>query len=130
MGTASMTDLGRRAKEASRVLATAPTSVKDEALLAAADLLEAGTDAILEANAGDVERAEEAQTSTAVVDRLRLTAPRVAGMAAGLRKVAGLPDPVGQVVDGWVRPNGLSVRRVRVPLGVIGIVYENRPNVT
>jgi glutamate-5-semialdehyde dehydrogenase len=130
MNTASMSDLGRRAKEASHLLATASTSVKDDALHAAADLLEARTESILEANAADVSRAEAAQTSATVVDRLRLTSSRVAGMAAGLRKVAGLPDPVGEVVDGWVRPNGLSIRQVRVPLGVVAIIYENRPNVT
>ena len=125
-----MADLGRRAKAASRVLATTSTSIKDDALHAAADLLEARTEAVLEANAGDVRRAEELQTSATVVDRLRLTAARVAAMAAGLRKVADLPDPIGQVVDGWVRPNGLSIRQVRVPLGVVAIIYENRPNVT
>jgi glutamate-5-semialdehyde dehydrogenase len=125
-----MSELGRRAKEASRSLATASTSVKDDALHAAADLLEARTESILEANAADVSRAEAAQTSATVVDRLRLTSSRVASMAAGLRKVAGLADPVGEVVDGWVRPNGLSIRQVRVPLGVVAIIYENRPNVT
>ena len=125
-----MADLGRRAKVASRVLATISTSIKDDALHAAADLLEARTEAVLEANEGDVRRAEKLQTSATVVDRLRLTAARVAAMAAGLRKVADLPDPIGQVVDGWVRPNGLSIRQVRVPLGVVAIIYENRPNVT
>lgn len=130
MTTASMSDLGRRAKAASHALANAHTTVKDDALLAAADLLEARTELILDANSGDVRRAEEARTTPAVVDRLRLTPARIAGMAAGLRKVAGLPDPVGQVVDGWVRPNGLSIRQVRVPLGVVAIIYENRPNVT
>ena len=125
-----MSDLGRRAKDASRTVATSSTAVKDDALHAAADLLEARTGSILEANEGDVRRAEDSQTSATVVDRLRLTGARIAGMAAGLRKVAGLPDPIGQVVDGWIRPTGISIRQVRVPLGVVAIIYENRPNVT
>jgi glutamate-5-semialdehyde dehydrogenase len=125
-----MAGLGRRAKEASRVLATTSTAVKDEALHAAADLLDARVGAVLEANAADVSRAEGDGTTATVVDRLRLTPARVAAMAAGLRKVAALADPVGQVVDGWVRPNGLAIRQVRVPLGVVAIIYENRPNVT
>jgi len=78
----------------------------------------------------DISRAEEAGTSQTVIDRLRLTPARVGGMAGGLRQVAALADPVGEIVDGWVRPNGLRIRRVRVPLGVVGIIYENRPNVT
>ncbi len=123
-------ELGRRAKEAARILATTSTAAKDAALHAAADLLEARTEQVLEANRADVARAEEAATSATVVDRLRLSAGRVAAMAAGLRSVAGLADPVGQVVDGWVRPNGLEIRQVRVPLGVVAIIYENRPNVT
>ena len=85
---------------------------------------------VLAANAIDVARAEADGTSPTVVDRLRLTDARVEAMAAGLRQVAGLPDPVGEVVDGWVRPNGLRIERVRVPLGVVAIIYENRPNVT
>src|ERR1700676_4382688 len=122
--------LGARAKAASRVLAAASTAQKDAALRVAADLLEARTDDLLSANAGDTARAEAAGTTAVVVDRLRLTAARIAGMAGGLRQVAALADPVGEVVDGWVRPNGLRIRRVRVPLGVVGIIYENRPNVT
>lgn len=122
--------LGRRAKVASRALATASTEVRDAALLAAADLLVARTDEVLSANADDVARCEAAGQSATVVDRLRLDAGRIAAMAAGLRKVAALPDPVGEVTDGWVRPNGLRVERVRVPLGVVAIIYENRPNVT
>jgi glutamate-5-semialdehyde dehydrogenase len=123
-------ELGRRAKAASRVLATASTEAKDAGLLAAADLLVERAAEILAANADDVRRAEAAGSSATVVDRLRLDARRVDAMAAGLRKVAALPDPVGRVVDGWVRPNGLRIRRVRVPLGVVAVVYENRPNVT
>jgi glutamate-5-semialdehyde dehydrogenase len=122
--------LGNRAKAASRVLAGASTEQKDAALRAAADLLEARADELLAANAVDVDRATAAGTTSTVVDRLRLTGARIAGMAGGLRQVAALADPVGEIVDGWVRPNGLRIRRVRVPLGVVGIIYENRPNVT
>ena len=126
----SIADLGLRAKAASRVLATASTQVKDAALLLAADgLLECAGD-VLAANAVDVERAERAGVSATVIDRLRLTPAKIEGMAGGLRQVAGLPDPVGEVLDGWRRPNGLRIHRVRVPLGVVAIIYENRPNVT
>ena len=127
---APMQQLGERARASSKVLALASTAEKDSALHAAADLLEAGTERILEANAADVASAEEAGSTPTVVDRLRLDARRVAAMAAGLRDVAALADPVGQTVEGWVRPNGLEIRQVRVPLGVVGIIYENRPNVT
>jgi glutamate-5-semialdehyde dehydrogenase len=123
-------DLGQRAKAASRLLAGASTEVKDDALLAAADLLLDRHSEILAANKEDVAAANEAGTSPTVVDRLRLTDARLQSMAAGLRSVASLPDPVGEVADGWVRPNGLRVQRVRVPLGVVAIIYENRPNVT
>jgi glutamate-5-semialdehyde dehydrogenase len=126
----SLADLGRRAKEASRPLALASTAAKDAALHAAADLLEERVADVLAANATDVERATAAGTSATVVDRLRLDERRVAAMAGGLRDVAGLADPVGQVVEGWTRPNGLHIDKVRVPLGVVGIIYENRPNVT
>jgi glutamate-5-semialdehyde dehydrogenase len=125
-----MEALGRRAVAASRILATTSTAAKDAALNAAADLVEAGADLVGEANAIDVARALEAGTSSTIVDRLRLTPARIGAMATGLRQVASLADPVGQTVDGWVRPNGLEIRRVRVPLGVVGIIYENRPNVT
>jgi glutamate-5-semialdehyde dehydrogenase len=128
--TTPIPELARRAKVASRVLATASTARKDDALLVAADLLEARTDEVLAANSVDVAGAESAGTAAGLVDRLRLTPERVAGMAAGLRQVAALADPVGQVLDGWVRPNGLHVSRVRVPLGVVAIIYESRPNVT
>jgi glutamate-5-semialdehyde dehydrogenase len=123
-------DLGARAKAASRVLATASTEVKDAALLAAADLLLDRHAEILAGNADDVAAAEAAGTASTVIDRLRLTDARLQSMAAGLRKVAALSDPVGEVADGWTRPNGLRVQRVRVPLGVVAIIYENRPNVT
>ena len=123
-------ELGRRAKDASRALATASTSTKDAALHAAADLLVARTAEILAANTVDVDRAEAAGVTATVVDRLRLTAKRVEGMADGLRMVAALPDPVGEITEGWTRPNGLVIEKVRVPLGVVAIIYENRPNVT
>ena len=130
VATPSIADLGRRAKAASRLLATASAAQRDAALHAAADLLEARTEELVAANATDVARAEGEGVARAVIDRLRLDPGRVAGMAAGLRDVAGLADPVGEVLDGWVRPNGLRISRVRVPLGVVAIIYENRPNVT
>jgi glutamate-5-semialdehyde dehydrogenase len=130
MGFSPLEELGQRARAASLALATASTAAKDAALVAAADLLEARVDQVLQANAADVADAEQAAIAPTAVDRLRLTDARVSAMARGLRQVASLPDPVGQTVDGWVRPNGLEIRQVRVPLGVIGIVYENRPNVT
>ena len=125
-----ISELGRRAKVASRVLATASTAQKDDALQAAADLLIESADRILVANASDVARAESEGVSPTVVDRLRLDERRIGSMSGGLRQVASLADPVGEVIDGWVRPNGLRISRVRVPLGVIAIIYENRPNVT
>jgi glutamate-5-semialdehyde dehydrogenase len=126
----TLADLGLRAKQASRVLALASTSTKDAALNAAAERLVAQMDAVLEANRADVDRAERAGAASAVVDRLRLNEARVSAMAQGLRQVAGLADPVGEVTEGWVRPNGLRIEKVRVPLGVVAIIYENRPNVT
>ena len=117
-------------KAASGAIAKASTEQKNAALLAAADLLVARADDVLTANAGDVERSETGGASATVVDRLRLTPAKIEGMASGLRQVAALADPVGEVVDGWTRPNGLRISRVRVPLGVIAIIYENRPNVT
>ncbi len=123
-------ELGARAKAAARVLATESTAAKDAALLAAADLLVARTSDILEANAVDVARATDEGATATVIDRLRLTEAKIEGMAGGLRQVASLPDPVGEVIGGWVRPNGLRISQVRVPLGVVAIIYENRPNVT
>jgi glutamate-5-semialdehyde dehydrogenase len=128
--SSSIADLGRRAKAASRVLATASTAAKDEALHAAADLLEQRAGDVLAANAADLEVAAAGGMEAGPLDRLRLTEARLAGMAGGLRKVAALADPVGEVLDGWKRPNGLEISRVRVPLGVVAIIYENRPNVT
>jgi glutamate-5-semialdehyde dehydrogenase len=126
----SMEELGRRAKAASRLLATASTSAKDAALRAEDEPLQDRSAEGVEGNATDVTAAEERGERATVVDRLRLTRARVESMAAGLRQVAGLPDPVGEVVEGWTRPNGLLIERVRVPLGVVAIIYENRPNVT
>ncbi|HVM02166.1 MAG TPA: glutamate-5-semialdehyde dehydrogenase [Acidimicrobiales bacterium] len=128
--TADLSELGRRAQAASRALAGASTAAKDAALHAAADLLLERSGEVLAANADDVARAGEAGVTATVVDRLRLGPDRIEAMAAGLRQVAALADPVGEVVDGWTRPNGLRITRVRVPLGVVGIIYENRPNVT
>src|ERR1700735_2815438 len=130
MTSPALEQLAGRVRSAARVVARAPSSVRDDALRLAADLLEEEWAALLEANRADLERAEAAGMVEAARDRLRLTEERVHGMAAGLRKVAALSDPVGEVVEGWVRPNGLRVSRVRVPLGVIGVIYENRPNVT
>jgi glutamate-5-semialdehyde dehydrogenase len=126
----SLQELGTRAQVASRRLAKTGTAERDGALSAAADGLELAVATILLANATDVARAEEAGTSPTVIDRLRLTPSRIESMAAGLRQVAALPDPLGEILDEWTRPNGLRIRRVRVPLGVVGIIYENRPNVT
>jgi glutamate-5-semialdehyde dehydrogenase len=122
--------LGRRAAAAARALATASTGAKDAALLGAADLLEQRAGDVLAANRADLDAAAAGGMEPGPLDRLRLTHTRIAGMAEGLRNVAGLPDPVGEVLDGWRRPNGLEIQRVRVPLGVVAIIYENRPNVT
>jgi glutamate-5-semialdehyde dehydrogenase len=123
-------DAARRARIAAADLAVRPRADKDAALQAMATAVDANTERLLEANARDVDRAEQAGTPEAIVDRLRLTEKRIAGMAAGLRQVAGLPDPVGEVVRGYTLPNGLEVSQRRVPLGVVGIIYEARPNVT
>ena len=122
--------LGKRAKAAVAALGQASTDTKNGALEAAADLLLGATEHVLAANAVDVQRAEAGGTPTAVIDRLRLTEARVVAMATGLRGVAALDDPVGEIVSGWTRPNGLRITKTRVPLGVVAIIYENRPNVT
>ncbi|MEU1280538.1 glutamate-5-semialdehyde dehydrogenase [Streptomyces sp. NPDC005805] len=119
-----------RARAASADLAPLPRAAKDDALLAIADALEVRTSEIVEANAEDVARAREAGTSESIIDRLTLTPERVRAIAADVRQVAQLPDPVGEVVRGSTLPNGIDLRQVRVPLGVVGIVYEARPNVT
>ncbi|AZK94032.1 MULTISPECIES: glutamate-5-semialdehyde dehydrogenase [Streptomyces] len=120
----------RLARSAAEQLAPLPRAAKDAALLAVADALEARTDEIVRANAEDVARARENGTSESIVDRLTLTPERVRAIAADVRDVVALPDPVGEVVRGSTLPNGLDLRQVRVPLGVVGIVYEARPNVT
>ncbi|MGK5544116.1 glutamate-5-semialdehyde dehydrogenase [Streptomyces sp. URMC 127] len=119
-----------RARAAAAELAPLPRSVKDEALLAIADALEVRTKEIVEANAEDVAKARAAGTSESVVDRLTLTPERVRAIAKDVRDVVALPDPVGEVVRGSTLPNGIDLRQVRVPLGVVGIIYEARPNVT
>jgi glutamate-5-semialdehyde dehydrogenase len=123
-------DCARAARAASVQLATTSRADKDAALLAMADALVAETPRIVAANASDIERAAAAGTSPALIDRLTLTAERIAAIAEALRDVADLPDPVGEVIRGYTLPNGLQVRQVRVPMGVVGIIYEARPNVT
>jgi glutamate-5-semialdehyde dehydrogenase len=120
----------RAAREAARSLALANARTKSEALLAMARGLEEKAPAVLEANRADLERARGQGHSRAFLDRLTLTDARVEGMATGIRQVAALPDPVGETVRGWRRPNGIEIAKVRVPLGVIGFIYESRPNVT
>jgi glutamate-5-semialdehyde dehydrogenase len=119
-----------RAREASVALATATRTVKDKALHAMADALVARTPEILSANADDVAGGREAGLSEAIIDRLTLTEARVRGIADALREMANLPDPIGEVVRGSTLPNGLELRQIRVPFGVVGIIYEARPNVT
>jgi glutamate-5-semialdehyde dehydrogenase len=122
--------MGRLAREVARELALASTAQKNEALERMAARIEAGTEKIIEANRQDLEAARSKGRDLAFLDRLMLDALRVAVIARGLREVAALPDPVGQTIAKWTRPNGLEISRVRVPLGVIGIIYESRPNVT
>ncbi|MCP4434350.1 MAG: glutamate-5-semialdehyde dehydrogenase [Actinomycetia bacterium] len=130
MSPTPIPELARRAKAAARELAKASTDAKNEALLTAADLLEERAADLIVANEADLEAAEANGVAAGLVDRLRLSTDRVAGMAGGLRQVAALADPVGEVLEGWVRPNGLRISQVRVPLGVAAIIYESRPNVT
>ena len=126
----AMAELGRRARKAAGALAIAPTETKNAALLAMADAIEAGSNAILAANAEDVARAKENGVAGSFIDRLELNAERIKAMADGIRAIAALADPVGDVIAAWERPNGLKIERVRTPLGVIGVIYESRPNVT
>src|SRR5947207_7571583 len=128
--TRSVAEICAAAKEASRVLARLDSRTRDAALEALAAQLEARVDEILEANALDVKAGEEADIGSALLDRLRLTPERVAAIARGVLEIAALRDPVGEVLEGFRLPNGLDVRKVRVPLGVIAVVYESRPNVT
>lgn len=127
---AQIEELGRRARAAARVLALCPRAAKDAALQAMADALEADEAALLAANAQDLEAAPGFGLNAAAIDRLRLTPDRIRAMARGVREVADLADPVGGIIREWTRPNGLHITKIRVPIGVVGIIYESRPNVT
>ena len=126
----SVEEQAHQARSAALILSRTTRAAKDAALYAMADALGKAETAVLEANARDVQRAEAARTGIALIDRLRLTADRIAQMTDGLRDLAALPDPVGDVVRGWTNANGVQVRQIRVPFGVVGIIYEARPNVT
>lgn len=128
--SAVMAEIGRHARAAARVLALAPAEQKDRALAAMAAAVRAQKAAILAANAEDLAEAKASGVDNAFLDRLTLNETRVEGIAAGIDAVRALKDPVGTVMDAWTRPNGMRIERVRVPLGVIGIIYESRPNVT
>ena len=125
-----MQDIGLRARKAARALALAPSAQKDKALHAMAKAIRAATPDILAANEVDVTDAKAAGVTGSFLDRLTLDDSRVAAMAEGLEVVAQLKDPVGEVMAQWKRPNGMSMERVRTPIGVIGVIYESRPNVT
>lgn len=127
---AALAEIGRRAKAAARVLALASTEQKDRALTAMAQAVRAAKSNILAANADDIADARSAGQTEAFLDRLALDDKRVAAMADGLEVVRAQPDPVGKVTETWTRPNGMTIERVRVPLGVIAVIYESRPNVT
>lgn len=125
-----MEEVGRKARASAELLALAPSKAKDAALLAAAMTLRANVDDILDANARDMAFGREKGLTAAMLDRLALDEERIEGIAKGLEAVAALKDPVGDIMADWERPNGLRIQRVRVPLGVIGVIYESRPNVT
>src|SRR5262245_54192078 len=125
-----MEQLARKAKSASRQLAKLSTADKNACLFAMATALESEARSIKTANALDMEAGAQSGLSAAMLDRLKLDDERIAGMAKGLREVAALPDPVGRVLDERVRPNGLKLRKVSTPIGVVVIIYESRPNVT
>ncbi|TGQ57350.1 glutamate-5-semialdehyde dehydrogenase [Mesorhizobium sp. M1C.F.Ca.ET.193.01.1.1] len=127
---ALMAEIGRRGRAAARPLAVATTAAKNTALAAMADAILRNEQAILEANAIDMSNGEEAGLSASFMDRLKLTPSRIKAMADGIREIAALKDPVADVIAEWDRPNGLHIERVRTPLGVIGVIYESRPNVT
>lgn len=127
---ALMADLGQKARAAARPLAVAVTEAKNAALVAMTDAIVRNEAKILQANAIDMKNAEEGGLAGSFLDRLKLDRSRIQAMAEGVRAVAGLPDPVGDVIAAWDRPNGLHIERVRTPLGVIGVIYESRPNVT
>src|SRR5262245_56750960 len=122
--------LCKSAKSASTVLACASTTTQNAALTAMAEFLCAHQDEILAANTKDVATSRKNGTSESLIDRIMLSPSRIASMADGLRQIASLPDPIGEVLEGWRRPNGLDIQKVRVPMGVVGIIYESRPNVT
>src|SRR5581483_1520270 len=126
----AMADIGHRAKAAARMLALSTATQRDAALTAMADAIRASEAAILAANAEDVTEAKGSGATVAFLDRLLLDAKRVAAMATGIETVRDLADPVGTIMESWTRPNGMTIERVRVPLGVIGVIYESRPNVT
>jgi glutamate-5-semialdehyde dehydrogenase len=126
----TMREIGARAREAARSLALAPSAAKDAVLAAMAKMILARADDILAANAEDVAEAKAQGATAAFIDRLALDGKRVESMAAGCEVVRALPDPVGAVMESWTRPNGMTIERVRVPLGVVGVIYESRPNVT
>jgi len=126
----TMADIGRRARAAARTLALASTETKNAALRAMADEVRRGAAEILAANAADVAAMTAGGATAALVDRATLSEARIAAIAAALEEIAGLADPVGRVIDAWERPNGLRIERVRTPLGVVGVIYESRPNVT
>ena len=125
-----MAGIGRDARAAARVLALAPAAQKNRALAAMASHIRAGKAAILAANAEDIAAAQASGMTGALLDRLKLDAGKIESIAAGIETVAALNDPVGRITESWTRPNGMTIERVRVPLGVIGIIYESRPNVT
>ena len=125
-----MLELGKNARNAARVLALAPTAQKNAALLAMADAVRKASPEIIDANAKEIVAAKAKDLKASFIDRLTLTPARVESMAHGLEDIAALPDPVGAVLTEWTRPNGMRISRVRVPIGVIGIIFESRPNVT
>lgn len=127
---ALMAEIGRRARAAARPLAIATTAAKNAALLAMAEAIVARQQDILDANAIDISNGEESGLSASFMDRLKLNPARIRTIADGIREIAELEDPVGDVIAAWERPNGLRIERVRTPLGVVGVIYESRPNVT
>src|SRR5262249_22305010 len=127
---AQLADLGERARRAARALAQYSSEQKKHALLAMADEVVAQRAAILRANEHDLAKARAGGMAGAMLERLTLSEQRIDGMAAGIRNVAALPDPVGEVIREWSQPNGIRISKIRVPIGVVGIIYESRPNVT
>ena len=125
-----MAGIGRKARAAARPLAIASAERKHAALIGMAEAILRREQIILDANAADMANGEEARLSPAMMDRLKLTKSRIRDMADGIRAIAELKDPVGEVIAKWDRPNGLQIERVRTPLGVVGVIYESRPNVT